>query len=126
MQVCPNCAAELQFDIATQQLKCPFCGGLFNPATVAAGAAAEEQHYTSTEPVSAAEDQTLDVTPQAAPGAAGFDPNAMGYGQQPQGMDPNTIGMGQVAGVEAGPNGYGVPAGIGVAGTVGAAAGAGA
>jgi len=65
MQVCPNCGGELSFDIATQKLKCPFCEGLFDPAAFTAGAAAEEQHYTSTEPVQAAEDQTLDVVTQS-------------------------------------------------------------
>ncbi len=133
MQVCPNCGGELGFDIASQRLKCTFCGGLFDPATFEVGAAAEEQHYTSTEPISAAEDQTMDVTPQsamAAPGAGqqnagagygqpmqGIDPNAgAGYGQPMQGYDPNVgAGCGQSM------QGYDPNVAAGFGGAVGAA-----
>lgn len=64
MQVCPNCGGELSFDIATQRLKCPFCSGVFDPASFTGGNVAEEQHYTQAGPVNAAEDQTVDVMPQ--------------------------------------------------------------
>ncbi|MBQ9867731.1 MAG: hypothetical protein IJM34_12005 [Lachnospiraceae bacterium] len=75
MNPCPNCGGELTFDIATQMLKCPFCEGVFSPAQVAAGKAAEEAHYNA------------QTAPPVEEGIAG-DATAV-YGQQPQ-MQPQS------------------------------------
>lgn len=75
MNPCPNCGGELTFDIATQMLKCPFCEGVFSPAQVAAGKAAEEAHYNA------------QTAPPVEEGIAG-DATAV-YAQQPQ-MQPQS------------------------------------
>ncbi len=75
MNPCPSCGGELTFDIATQMLKCPFCEGVFSPAQVAAGKAAEEAHYNA------------QTAPPVEEGIAG-DATAV-YGQQPQ-MQPQS------------------------------------
>ncbi len=31
---CPNCSGELSFDINAQAVQCPYCGSVFNPATM--------------------------------------------------------------------------------------------
>lgn len=70
MNPCPNCGGELTFDIASQMLKCPFCEGVFSPAQVAQGRAAEEAHYNA------------QTAPPVEEGMAG-DATAV-YAQQPQ------------------------------------------
>ena len=75
MNPCPNCGGELTFDIATQMLKCPFCEGVFSPAQVAAGKAAEEADYNA------------QTAPPVEEGIAG-DATAV-YAQQPQ-MQPQS------------------------------------
>ncbi len=69
MQQCPNCSGELVFDIATQKLKCGFCGSLFDPAIFNGAGAAEEQTF-STDSLASAQfdgaDQAVDYAqPQA-------------------------------------------------------------
>ena len=48
MNACPNCNAEMKFDIASQMLACPFCGAKVDPKTYTDfGAAAEEERISA-------------------------------------------------------------------------------
>ncbi|MGN0341245.1 MAG: hypothetical protein ACI4DO_00465 [Roseburia sp.] len=40
---CPSCGGELRFDIASQQMLCPYCNSSYDPKTVEKGHDAEEQ-----------------------------------------------------------------------------------
>ena len=84
MNPCPNCGGELTFDIASQMLKCPFCEGVFSPAQVAQGKAAEEAHYNAQTAPPVEEGIAGDAT---AVYGQQVQPQQMQYGQaQPQQM----------------------------------------
>lgn len=62
MNACPNCGAELKFDIQSQMLACPFCGAKVDPASYTEfGAAAEENHISMAEASSIEEGMAADV-----------------------------------------------------------------
>ena len=62
MNACPNCGAELKFDIQSQMLACPFCGAKVDPASYTDfGAAAEENHLSMAEASSLEEGMAADV-----------------------------------------------------------------
>ena len=62
MNACPNCGAELKFDIQSQMLACPFCGAKVDPASYTEfGAAAEENHISVAEASSIEEGMAADV-----------------------------------------------------------------
>ncbi len=72
MQQCPNCSGELVFDIATQKLKCGFCGSLFDPAMMNQTGAAEEQTFTTDSLTSAQFDGADQAVDYAQPVGGGF------------------------------------------------------
>ena len=62
MNACPNCGAELKFDIQSQKLACPYCGAKINAASYTEfGAAAEESHVSLAEAAAAEEGMAQDV-----------------------------------------------------------------
>ncbi|MCR4585368.1 MAG: hypothetical protein K5686_06540 [Lachnospiraceae bacterium] len=71
MQQCPNCSGELVFDIATQKLKCGFCGSLFDPAVWTGAGAAEEQQMTADSLASAQFDGADQAVDYAQPSVQG-------------------------------------------------------
>ena len=91
MNACPNCGAELKFDIQSQMLACPFCGAKVDPASYTDfGAAAEENHLSMAEASSLEEGMAADVlhtsqvvnTVQSGSGQ----PAQNAYGQQGPGI----------------------------------------
>lgn len=75
MQQCPNCSGELVFDIATQKLKCGFCGSLFDPAIMTGTGAADEQQFTTDSLASAqfdGADQAVDYAQPQQTQGGGF------------------------------------------------------
>lgn len=64
MNACPNCGAELKFDIVSQKLACPFCGAMIDPSAYTDfGAAAEEVHVSADMAAPAEEGIAQDVVP---------------------------------------------------------------
>ncbi len=45
MYQCRSCGGRLRFDIPSQQLKCEYCGTLYDPYSVEDGPAATEQSF---------------------------------------------------------------------------------
>ena len=110
MNACPNCGAELKFDIASQKLACPFCGAKIDPSAYTEfGAAAEEVHVSMDAAAGTEEGIAQDVV-QASPV---IPETQNGYGQPAQGS-----GMLGPSGGNLGPSGSfasqgGVPVGGG-------------
>ncbi|MCR5249318.1 MAG: hypothetical protein K6E50_01785 [Lachnospiraceae bacterium] len=105
MNPCPNCGAEMTFDIASQMLKCPFCEGTVAPTAAAAGKAAEESHYVEYSEAPKEDGIAMDVTPQMS-----AQPQMQPAGQvPPAGMQQQSYAQPQQLGPSPSQQSYGMP-----------------